>query len=63
MKAASWILKVAAIVLALAAVTFCVLANLERITGCFLTFKEKVAARRCACSAHCDPDEYEDWGI
>ena len=64
MKAASCILKIAAIALAIGAVACCVLANLDRITDGLLTLREQIAARRgCCCGGDCDCDidEFEDW--
>lgn len=64
MKAANFIFKIAAIVLAVAAVVCCVLANLEKITDAFFALREQLAAKRKACCCHSDEmDEYEDWGI
>jgi hypothetical protein len=63
MRATSFIFKVAAIVLAVAAVVCAVLANLERITDWALTLREQLATK---CSPPCDCgdyDEYEDWDI
>ena len=61
MKTTNCIFKIAAAVLALAAVVCCVLANLEKITDCLLSIKEQMAAKRAACCCNDDMDEYEDW--
>jgi hypothetical protein len=63
MKAANFIFKIAAIVLAVAAVVCCVLANLEKITDGFLALREQLTAKRKYCCQCDDMDEYEDWGI
>lgn len=64
MKTTNFIFKIAALVLAGAAIVCCVLANLDRITDSLLTLKEQVASRRgrpCPCDV--DAEEYEDWDI
>lgn len=62
MKAANFVFKIASIVLALAAAACFILANLEKISDCFLTLREQVTAKRRACCYDCDDmDEYEDW--
>jgi hypothetical protein len=64
MKAANFIFKIAAIVLAVAAVVCCILANLEKITDGFLALREQLAAKREAyCCQSDDFDEYEDWDM
>lgn len=63
MKAANFIFKIAAIVLAVAAVVCCILANLEKISDGFLALREQFAAKRNYCCHSDDTDEYEDWGI
>jgi hypothetical protein len=63
MKAANFIFKIAAIVLALAAAVCCVLANLEKITDGFVSLREQLAAKRTGCCCHDEVDEYEDWDI
>ena len=64
MKAANFIFKIAAIILAVAAVVCCILANLEKITDGFLTLREQLATKRKASCYQCDDmDEYEDWDI
>lgn len=64
MKAANFIFKIAAIVLAVAAVICCILANLEKITDALLALREQFAARRNACCCQSDDmDEYEDWDM
>ncbi len=62
MKAASFILKIAALILAAAAIVCCVLANLEAITDTLLSIKNRFQEKR----AHCQYDgidEFEDWDI
>lgn len=63
MKLTKLMLKIAAAILAAAAVTCCVLANLDRITDGIICLREKLAEKRY-CMSCCDddePDEFEDW--
>lgn len=64
MKAANFIFKIAAIILAVAAVVCCILANLEKIVEGLYSLREQFTLKRNdACCYVDDADEYEDWDI
>lgn len=58
MKVANCILKIAAIVLAVAAAACCIIAFWDRIEAAFYCLKEKISTGKCCCV---EGDECVDW--
>ena len=63
MKAASFLFKVAGLVLGAAAIVCCVLANLERISNGFLRLRNQLSGKGRTSCCYDDMDEFEDWDV
>lgn len=64
MKITNLVLKVVAAMLAMAALSCCILANLDKINACFLRLRDRVAEKRasCCCGGDCEEfDDFEEW--
>ncbi len=61
MKTTNFVFKLASLILAVCATVCLVLANIEKISSCFLHLRDALRNRCMPCCCSEEEDDYEDW--